>query len=250
MTGASPPSRRPFSPWEHPDPNGHEGLGAGPGPNAPSQSPVTEDRVNLRFIDWLWRIRGSVPLEPGQSRDDALDRLEPLFNQTGTRHRRTRDTLTFSKTHPAAQDPMSVFDLGALRIDQGVAGPVLRYDLTSRALLACLLAPLLFLGLAEGTIVLGKFEKPPHEAAKKETALSLNPIDKALGAPAPDKPKKKDARKSGGRNKELSPRPAYTFAEIFVAVYVVGRVLEDRLVRRLFRKSLLQAPEAAAIEAE
>jgi hypothetical protein len=196
--------------------------------------------VNLRYIDWIWHVRGSLALAPRQLGDDAFDRLDPLFRQTGTSHQRTNDTLTFSKKEPAAQDKMSIFDGGVLRIDRGVAGSVLRYHLVSRALLFCFLAPLLFLSIAQFTIVIAKYDKPPHEAAKKHTAMQLNPIDKALGAPAPDNSKKDDAE-SGRKGKKLSPKPAYIFAGIFFALYLVGRILEDRLIKALFKKKLLEA---------
>jgi hypothetical protein len=209
--------------------------------------------VNLRFIDWIWHIRGSLALAPGQSTDDAFGRLEPLFRQTGTSHDRTQDMLTFRKKDPAAQDKMSVFDGGVLQIEKGVAGPVLRYHLISRILLFCFLAPLLFLGFGQLTIALGKLDKPATEAAgksgkaadaakkadKKKAELPQNPIDKALGAPAPEKPKNDGADKAEKEKKKHSPTAAYVFAGIFAALYVVGRILEARLVRTLFRKSLL-----------
>jgi hypothetical protein len=207
----------------------------------PSYLSHRENRVNLRFIDWIWNVRGSLALAPGQSSDDAFDRLDPLFRQTGTSHQRTNDTLIFSKKDQAAQDKMSVFEGGALRIDKGVAGSVLRYHLTSRALLFCFLAPLLFLGIAQFTTVISKYDKPPHEAVKKPTAMPMNPIDKALGAPAPDNSKKDDEDGPGKKGKKLSPKPAYIFAAIFATLYVVGRILEDRLVKALFKKSLLEA---------
>jgi hypothetical protein len=197
--------------------------------------------VNLRFIDWIWHVRGGLALAPGQSSNDAFDRVDPLFRQAGTSHQRAGDTLTFSKKDQLAQDKMSVFDGGVLRIDKGAAGSVLHYDLISRALLFCFLAPLLFLSIAQVTIVIAKFDKPPHEAAKKhEAAMPMNPIDKALGAPAPDKSKKGDDEEEGGgkKGKKLTPTAAYVFAGIFAALYVVGRVLEHWLVNRLFRKAL------------
>lgn len=195
--------------------------------------------VSLSFIDWIWRVRGSVPLAPGQSRDEVFERLEPLFREAGDSHRRSGDTLMFSKTHQAAQDDLAAFDGGALRIDADAAGPILRYRLASRALLACFLAPALFLGIAQATIALQKYDQPPPEAAKKEAAIKLNPIDKALGAPGPDKSKKDDEGGPGGRGKKLSPKPAYIFAEIFAGLYIVGRILEDWRIRLLFRKSVL-----------
>ncbi|WP_159976791.1 MULTISPECIES: hypothetical protein [unclassified Novosphingobium] len=207
--------------------------------------------MNARFIDWIWHVRGSLALAPEQSSDDAFDRLRPLFRETGTSHERTSDTLTFRKKDQAAQDKMSVFDGGVLQIEKGTAGSVLHYRLTSRALLFCFLAPLLFLGFAQLTIAMGKLEKPSTEAedkagkdskaAKKQAEVPMNPIDKALGAPAPEKPKKDGADKAKERDKKHSPTSAYVFAAIFAALYVIGRILEDRRLRALFKKSLLTA---------
>jgi hypothetical protein len=207
------------------------------------------DHVNRRFFEWIWHIRGSLALAPGQSGDDALDKLAPLFRQTGTSHERTDDTLTFRKKDQAAQDKMSVFDGGILQVQKDEAGSVLRYNLTSRALLLCFLAPLLFLGIAQFTIVVAKLHKPSTEAieaakkhAKKIAAVPMNPIDKALGAPPPEKPKEES--KGKGKDKKddegkPTPTAAYVFAAIFATLYVVGRILEASLIKRLFRRSLL-----------
>ena len=205
--------------------------------------------MNLRFIDWIWHVRGSLALAPELSNQDAFDRLDPLFRQTGTSHERTNDALIFTKKDQAAQDKMSVFDGGVLQIEKGPAGPVLRYHLISRALLFCFLAPLLFLGIAEFTKTV--IPKPSTEAsdsskkaAAKKAEVPMNPIDKFLGAPAPEKPgKNKDGEEASGgkRSKKPSPTPAYVFAGIFAALYVIGRILEDRLIRSLFRKRLLGA---------
>ncbi|MDQ0837383.1 hypothetical protein QFZ54_001167 [Sphingomonas faeni] len=195
-----------------------------------------------RFIDGIWHVEGSLPLAPGQSVDDAFDRLEPLFRQTGTTRERSGDTLSFRKEIQAAQDKMAVFDGGVLRIEEDAPGLMLRYRLASRALLFCFLAPLLFLAFAQATIVLGKFEKARTEAKGKKPEVKkppvvLNPIDKALGAPEPDPPKKKG--KKDEDDKKPSPTPGYVFAGIFAALYAVGRILEDRRIKALFRKSLL-----------
>lgn len=216
--------------------------------------------MNLRFIDWIWHIRGSLALAPGQSGDEAFARLYPLFHETGTSHERTGDTLTFRKKNPLAQDKMSIFDGGLLRIENAPDGPVLSYRLTSRALLYCFLAPLLFLALAGISTVLGIVDKPTaaeaaeakKEAEQKEKEIAArpqNPIDKFLGAPAPEKPKteaekKKEAaeKKAKGEKDEPesdhNPIPAYVFAGIFAVLYIGGRILEARLIKRLFRKRL------------
>jgi hypothetical protein len=224
----------------------------------------TGDLVNRRFFDWIWRIRGSVPLASGQSSDEAFDRLDSLFRERDTSHDRTHDTLTFRKSNQAPQDKMSVFDGGVLRIEHGTAGPVLRYDLTSRILLFCFLAPLLFLAFAQINVAIGILDKPTaaeaaaekkkkEEEEKKEAERQLHPIDRFLGAPAPEKPKTDAEKKKEEANKKAegkededededegpSPTPAYVFAAIFAALYAGGRILEGRLVESLFKKRLL-----------
>lgn len=209
--------------------------------------------MNLRFIDWIWHIWGSLPLAPGQSSDEAFDRLAPLFRERDTSHDRTHDTLTFRKSNQAPQDKMSIFDGGVLRIEHDAAGPVLRYDMTSRILLFCFVAPLLFLAFAQLNIAIGILDKPSaaeaaaekkkaEEDKKKDAERPQHPIDKFLGAPAPEKPKKDDKDKDKKEEDEPegpSPTPAYVFAAIFATLYAVGRILEDRLVKALFRKRLL-----------
>lgn len=209
--------------------------------------------MNPRFIDWIWNVRGSLALAPEQSSDDAFGRLDSLFHQYGTSHERTNDTLIFRKKDQAAQDKMSVFDGGVLQIEKGVAGSVLRYRLTSRILLFCFLMPLLFLGIAQLTIAMGKLQEPstkaagksgkasgaPKKPATKKAVVPMNPLDKALGAPAPERPGKDGVDKADEEDKKPSPTPAYVFAAIFATLYVVGRILEDRLVNTLLKKSLL-----------
>lgn len=229
----------------------------------PAPAPANGKQVNLRYIDWIWHVRGSLPLPEGLSRAEAFERLAPLFGQTGTSHEREGDTLAFRKRDAAAQDKMAVFDSGTLAIAEGGEGPVLRWHMISRALLACFLAPLLFLAFAQFSIALNKLEKPTPaevaaekkkeaEAEKKKGERQLHAIDKFLGAPAPEKPKteaekkKEEAEKAKKGEKEEdegkhSPTPAYVFAGLFAALYVAGRVLEDRLIKRLFRKRLLEA---------
>ena len=66
--------------------------------------------------------------------------------------------------------------------------------------------------------------------------MCIRDSDKALGAPAPEKPKKDDKSKEDkGKPK---PTASFVFAGIFAFLYVVGRVLEDRLIKSLFRKKL------------
>jgi hypothetical protein len=200
--------------------------------------------LSRRIIDWIWNIRGSLALVPGQSNEDAFQRLDPLFQEVGTSHERSADTLTFRKKNQAPQDKMSVFDAGVLQISNDAAGPVLHYHLKSRALLFCFLAPLLFLGFAQATVVIGQWEKASAQSSekkpdkKKDVALPQHPIDAFLGAPAPEKPKKDKGEKAEDEDKP-SPTAAYVFAGLFAALYLVGRILEGRLVKSLFRRKLL-----------
>lgn len=205
--------------------------------------------VNARYIDWIWNVRGRLVLAPGQTCEDAFGRLDPLFHEYGTTHVCTRDTLTFSKKDQSAQDRMSIFDHGVLRLEKGPTGTVLSYRLVSRALLFCFLAPLLFLAFAQLSIAVSKLESASaaapgkdREAERKDKVLLQNPIDKVLGAPAPEAPKKDGVDKDKQKDKKLSPTPAYVFAVLFALLYVVGRVLEDRMVSRLFASRLHDAP--------
>lgn len=207
--------------------------------------------MNLPYIDRIWRAKGSLPLETPLSPAEAFSRLDPLFSTDNTVYGIDGDTLSYRNRNPAAQNKLATFNRGTLRIADG--GSKLLYDLTSPALLFCFLAPLLFLAFGQFIVVLGEYEKPtPAEAAKEEAkakkeeeALAktpMNPIDKFLGAPAPDKPKKDDEKKKGkekekGGNKR-SPTSSYVFAGIFAFLYIVGRILEPWLIRRTFRKAL------------
>lgn len=106
--------------------------------------------MKVRFIDWIWRIRGSLPVAPNQSAAQAFDKLDPLFQEKNTTYRIDGDTLTFTKKAPVPQDKMSVFDDGTIRVANGV----LRYDMMSRALLACFLAPLLFFAVGHAGVAM------------------------------------------------------------------------------------------------
>jgi len=203
--------------------------------------------MNRRYIDWIWHIGGSLALAPDQPNEETFARLSPLFEMYGTTHERIADTLVFRKTDQAAQDKMSVFDGGTLQIEQGKTGSVLKYRLSSRFLLFSFLAPLLFLGFAQLTVAVGKLQKPKTVAEKAEKNKEAdkrnvqNSIDKFLGAPAPKRPGKKDKDKENvddDDDKKFSPMAGYCFAAIFGILYIFGRVLEDRLVRTLFKSRL------------
>ena len=200
--------------------------------------------MNLRFIDWIWHIRGRLPVEPAQPPADAFAKLDGLFQDEGTSYRVEGDTLRFAKKGQLPQDKMSVFDGGTLHIANGV----LRYDMMSRALLACFLAPLLFFAIGHVGVALDQWRNPPElakqreEAAKKRSRIKpedvpMNPVDAFLGAPKPEK--KKDGEEGGGKRKRKpSMTTAYVFMGIFFALWVLGRILENVLVHKRFRKVL------------
>jgi len=234
--------------------------------------------LNLRFIDWIWRVRGSIFLAPGIAERDALDRLDGLFQEYGTTYTRDKTRLDFRKKSPAAQDKMSVFNRGALYLETSDGTKMLRYDLVSNALLLCFLAPLLFFGFGQffeftmrhqdasqkpvaaqtqgkdqsasaskkpadakdvKAVTNAKAEAKSEDKAKddKPAVVAMNPIDKFLGAPKPPDDKKDDS-KPAEKHKKLSPTTAYVFAGIFFFLYIVGRILEPFLVRRLFSRAL------------
>jgi GH24 family phage-related lysozyme (muramidase) len=221
-------------------------------------------QVNLPYIDRIWRVRDELALDPPQSAAEVFGKLDPLFQSTLTTKRVDGDTLNYSNSNPAAQDKLATFNKGTLRV---VGGSKLSYDLTSPALLACFLAPLLFLGFALLTIGIGQYEKSAEahmtvaekkaagakkkkqEAEDAKPPKPLNPIDAFLGAPAPESPKKKaeetkkkEKEKKEDEDKGPSPKPAYVFAGMFAFLYVVGRILEPWLIKRQFRLHLFGAP--------
>jgi hypothetical protein len=207
-----------------------------------------EKSADLRWIDWIWTARGEVALPEGQSADEALARIEPVLHEPRTTFERHGDALRYTKTDPAAQDKFSVFEKGTLRIEQGAGGPVLRYRLASSILLFCFLLPALFIAFGQLTLVVGDYQKAAAEAkakaapkdAKKDDkkVLELNPIDKMLGAPAPEKPKDGEG---GSRRRKPSATAAYILAGIFAFLYIAGRFMEPWLIRRLLRRKLAGA---------
>jgi hypothetical protein len=207
-------------------------------------------QVKLPFIDRIWRVESSLPLEEPLLPEEVFDRLDPLFQANGTSYEIDGDTLTFSKHNPAAQDKLATFTRGKLRVVGRGERSELAYDLTSPALLACFLAPLLFLAFAQITIAIGELEKPATEAARESAEeddeekkeLKLHPIDIALGAPEPKDPDEKEDGEDEKKDKKHSPTAAYILAAIFATLYVVGRILEPWLIKSTFRKALSNSP--------
>ncbi len=210
--------------------------------------------MNLPYIERIWRISGSLPLEaqPGPWRRYSTSSIR-CSRPSGTSRSIAGDTLAFTKKNPLAQDKMSVFDRGQLKVGDAA----LTYWMTSKALLFCFLAPLLFLGFGQLTIVVGKIQKPTAEEAKKaeekakkdeeeKAAKPLNPIDKFLGAPAPDKPEGRRKEEGQGERQGKGPgalaHARLCLRGLFAALYLLGRWLEPWLIRREFRRRLEGAP--------
>jgi len=200
--------------------------------------------VKLDFIEWIWRIKGTVPIDPLQSSEHVFGTLDGLFREKDTAAWIEGDTLTFTKKNQLPQDKMSVFDGGTLHVADGV----LRYDLISRALLACFLAPLLFFAVGHLGVAFDAWRNPPEvvkakaEAAKKRSKIKpetvpMSAVDTFLGAPKPEK-KKKGEEEMGKRNRKPSMTTAYVFMGIFFALWVLGRILEHVRIHKRFRRML------------
>jgi hypothetical protein len=208
-------------------------------------------KLSVPFIEKIWRAEGEVPLDEALTPAEAFARLDPLFQTPGTTYAIEGDTLTYAKHNPAAQDKLATFTHGTLRLVQPADGTArLTFAASSKALLLCFLAPLLFLAFAQIMTVANNWEKAAMAAEKaagksedkskdKDKAVpQLHPIDQMLGAPAPEDPsKKKDGKKDEPKEK-FRTTPAYVLAGLFFVVFLVGRVLEPWLLKRTLRTAL------------
>ncbi len=144
--------------------------------------------MNLPIIDFLWRVRGSLPLDAALPSAEVFARLEGLFQVPGTNYEIDGDTLSFRKKDPLSQDKMSIYKSGRLSTMEGENGRTFVYDMQSPALMFCFCLPFFFLGVAWLL--------------------------------------------------EESRTPSFVFTGIFAALYVVGRILEPKLIRNEFRKRI------------
>lgn len=208
--------------------------------------------IALPYVDRIWRAEGEVAIDPPLPAAEAFARLDPLFQAPGTTYAVEGDTLTYSKHNPAAQDKLATFTSGTLRVAQKTDGSVgLVFRVKSTALLMVFLAPLLFLAFAQIMTAANAWEKAAAEAeraeAKKDAKADekakpvpeLHPLDKLLGAPAPEDPsKKKKDGKQDEKKEKFKTTPAYVLAGLFFVLYLVGRVLEPWLLKRTLRAAL------------
>ncbi len=111
------------------------------------------------MLDFLWHLRGSIPLDGVGSDAVALDRVEQLLaRQRKSVSERGSDYLVFDD--PLWRNPlgpnwlaMVIYDRGRLWIEQGLHGRTLRYDLRSlHGMVFCLLVAVtaFFFGLFGG----------------------------------------------------------------------------------------------------
>lgn len=193
-------------------------------------------------IDRIWRSRGVVPVEPSLPSGEIFDRLSGLFDEGEFEIDRANRRLDYRKPNPAAQDKLATFSNGSLELTQNDQGQILRYDVGSPALLLTFLAPLLFLALAQGFVMLGQWEEskeasqPEDEDEEDDKPGELHWIDQMLGAPAPEDPDEEEEEDE--EDDDYSPRDAYGLAALFALIYLVGRFLEPYLFRKTVRRTI------------
>ncbi|MEN7538443.1 hypothetical protein [Aurantiacibacter flavus] len=222
--------------------------------------------MNLPFIDWIWRIRGEIAIEPPLTTEETFARLQPLVDKETTECDIGDSTLTYVKGNPAAQDRLATFSRGTFTVEQQGGLTRLLYDVKSNALALVLLAPLFFLGFAQVAVAINQWEDRKAELAKGEaTGEAVEDeeegepaphhwIDEALGAPAPETLEQKQQRmeEEGEQKKEKLPTtPSYALAGLFLALYVLGRFLEPYLFRRTLKRAVnLELAEMKAVAPE
>jgi hypothetical protein len=212
-------------------------------------------KLSVPYIEKIWRAEGEVPLDEALTPAEAFARLDPLFQTPGTTYVVEGDTLTYAKHNPAAQDKLATFTHGTLRLVKRADGTSwMAFKASSKALLLCFLAPLLFLAFAQIMTVANGWEKAASEAEQaagkskdgdkdkdKDEAkpvAQLHPLDQMLGAPAPEDPSKKKGEKKDEPKEKFRTTPAYVLAGLFFVVFLVGRVLEPWLLKRTLRAAL------------
>ncbi|MGY6637846.1 MAG: hypothetical protein ACXIUO_11990 [Erythrobacter sp.] len=219
-------------------------------------------QLRIPYVEKIWRVEDSLIVDEPLTPAEAFERLDPLFQTDGTRYAIEGDTLGYLKTNPRAQDKLATFTSGTLRVEPAEGGTRLSYQAASTALLLAFLAPLFFLFFAQVMEAANQWERAKAEVSEgtKDTKKAdtdkgadkpvrkLHPIDVMLGAPAPKDPNADKDKKEEPKDK-FRTTPAYVLAGLFVAIFLVGRVLEPWLLKRTFRQALT-APTPVADGAE
>lgn len=115
------------------------------------------------MFDFVWHLRGSVPLEEINGDTATLDRVEQfLEKQQKSARERGSDYVVFDDPMWLLGGPnwlaMVMYDRGRFFIEQSVSGQKLRYDLRSlHAMVFCMFAAFIafFFGFADGGITGG-----------------------------------------------------------------------------------------------
>ncbi len=214
----------------------------------------------IPYIDRIWRVEDQLVLDEQLTPEEVFTRIAPLFDTPRTEVAVEGDAIAYVKRNPAAQDKLATFTRGTLRVEQAGGRTRLVYSVASTALLLTFLAPLLFLGFAQLAGQINAWENAKAEAAAEKAAdkaedkdkkkkIELHPIDVMLGAPAPKDPDadKADKNKKKEPKEKIRTTPAYVLAGLFLAIFLVGRVLEPYLLKRTFRRMLTTvSPEEVA----
>jgi hypothetical protein len=205
-------------------------------------------RLRVPYVEKIWRTEGSLSIDDTLTPAEAFARLDPLFQTDGTQYAIEGDMLGYHKTNPRAQDKLTTFTSGTLRVEQAAGATRLTFQVASTALLLCFLAPLLFLGFAQVAGEINAYERAKAEAStkkdKKDQAEEkkkpqLHWIDQMLGAPEPKDPNADKDKKKEPKEK-IRTMPAYVLAGLFFAIYLVGRFLEPWLLKRTLRQALVR----------
>lgn len=104
--------------------------------------------MNLPFIDFIWRVRGSIEIDPTGSAAETFGKLDDLFQTPGTSYSVDANQLTFTKKDPRSQDKMATYTKGTLKVVDKAGASHLAYDMTSKTLLFCFILPFFFVGVA------------------------------------------------------------------------------------------------------
>jgi len=116
------------------------------------------------MMDFLWHLRGAVPLDGKVSNEVALDRVQNLLERqrkpvvVRDANQVTLETPLWEDMYSSGHYAMVIYDQGRIWIDQGLGGRTLRYELRSlHAFVFCLLGAVMFFvfGWLDGGLIGG-----------------------------------------------------------------------------------------------
>jgi hypothetical protein len=106
------------------------------------------------MFEFIWHLRGSVPLERDEADTVTLDKMERLLSQQQkVVSARGSGYLTFHDRNPfgASWPEMAIYDHGLFWIERDLRGRSLRYDLRSlHSMVFCSIVSLIFFFLGLG----------------------------------------------------------------------------------------------------